>query len=891
MAQQREVIEILERYYHPDFEISYDELYWNSGAGYFRTNCLVADGSSSFRNDTNNSHASSGVYRDFYIGNGLPGDSAVSAKAAASSLVGTGIGYVAAGAARTTVANTGNVRRSSTCWEFDREVSVNDPSMGYVSAVGDSSIKTTSANHDISFKYFTINLAGSRVPSGVVTRDGFVAHPNDGIIFLGWYKDGDKVSSDTTYVPGNADATGIEAVFAPTYKVKFYDLHSTHPGVSYKDGYSGDNRFFYVTSDVEYNVPLADTLMNHPGWRFVEWNTSEDGTGVSIADGGDVSGLYDLVDGTNTARIYAQWERIDFTLATSVAPLPDGVPQQTIQISVSPSATGDDGVSWRVGTEMSVSAPAFGNGVKFSSWNATGVTVQDQTANPLTFTMPGANVSLVANYELKPLTVTHNVDDASEYATDGQTSAYIDYGGGEQGDITDAVYGDTAVFEAPAPRPDSNFTFDGWYDASGTRVATTRTYTTVLSGDIALVAKYAIPVTIGKNEAADCKGEFSVNGTEYETQTSITLTRPLGSVLHVSATATSGYFGGWQVDGATDGETPPSPVVSDIFAEDDIVVAAIRSGSAGAYTYVDSRSYVAQFVSTAPEFTILCESVKSNEQDVGNAGTLVVTGEGVAEGTGGAYTVSGFRAVTLVTSPDATSPLPLLDVVEVFGSYPTETEESLGDVRVVRVSKNRKFRAKWGTPAKYTVSVSAEANGMAYVGDLSGVTEQIVNQGDSVTVNAVPLNGYRFDGWYVGEQRVEAGSSYTFVPTANIALQARFTEDVAAIFLWEGSDEPKRMTWTSKVYVTPRPFDPVAARVDAAGYPVDLTVRTYSSPDKADPLPVRDHALTLQNPLAVQSQDGRRLPRMRPERYLRVSVESYHEVDAVVVGTNMAEVN
>ena len=114
---------------------------------------------------------------------------------------------------------------------------------------------------------------------------------------------------------------------------------------------------------------------------------------------------------------------------------------------------------------------------------------------------------------------------------------------------------------------------------------------------------------------------------------------------------------------------------------------------------------------------------------------------------------------------------------------------------------------------------------------------------------------------------------------------------LAAIFLWGGSGEPKKLTWTSKVYVTPRPFDPVAARVDAAGYPVDLTVRTYSSPDNANPLPVRDHALTSQNPLAVQSQDGRRLPRMRPERYLRVSVESYHEVDAVVVGTNMAEMN
>ena len=100
--------------------------------------------------------------------------------------------------------------------------------------------------------------------------------------------------------------------------------------------------------------------------------------------------------------------------------------------------------------------------------------------------------------------------------------------------------------------------------------------------------------------------------------------------------------------------------------------------------------------------------------------------------------------------------------------------------------------------------------------------------------------------------------------------------------MWEGSGENKRLSWKSKVFVMPRPFDPVAARVDATGYPVSLSVGTYSSPDA---VPTRDHDVQVQN------QAGRRLPRMRAERFLRISVESAHEIDSVVVATNLVEVN
>ena len=180
------------------------------------------------------------------------------------------------------------------------------------------------------------------------------------------------------------------------------------------------------------------------------------------------------------------------------------------------------------------------------------------------------------------------------------------------------------------------------------------------------------------------------------------------------------------------------------------------------------------------------------------------------------------------------------------------------------------------------VSSADNAAGIAYIGESAAVTSLTGEQDSIVTITALPSNGYRFVGWYDGDILVSEKARYSFALVEPVSLQARFAEDAAAICVWEGSGENKRLSWKSKVFVMPRPFDPVAARVDAVGYPVSLSVGTYSSPDA---VPTRDHDVQVQN------QSGRRLPRMRSERFLRISVESEHEVDSVVVATNLVEVN
>ena len=70
---------------------------------------------------------------------------------------------------------------------------------------------------------------------------------------------------------------------------------------------------------------------------------------------------------------------------------------------------------------------------------------------------------------------------------------------------------------------------------------------------------------------------------------------------------------------------------------------------------------------------------------------------------------------------------------------------------------------------KKVITVKAEAGGTAKGGTLAA-------PGSSVTVSAVPNDGYLFDGWYDGEKKVSEKAAYTFTVTDDITLTAHFTK-------------------------------------------------------------------------------------------------------------------
>ena len=120
------------------------------------------------------------------------------------------------------------------------------------------------------------------------------------------------------------------------------------------------------------------------------------------------------------------------------------------------------------------------------------------------------------------------------------------------------------------------------------------------------------------------------------------------------------------------------------------------------------------------------------------------------------------------------------------------------------------------------------------------------------------------------------------VVTTDRSLYAWFVKDPNAVYEWEGGSDSKSLEWRSKTYVATRPFNPSCCRIDTEGYPViEFDVDMFSAPDTA--------ATSRSVITNVASQKARRLPVRRMERYLQVCVKNDHEVDAIFVGTNMAE--
>lgn len=86
------------------------------------------------------------------------------------------------------------------------------------------------------------------------------------------------------------------------------------------------------------------------------------------------------------------------------------------------------------------------------------------------------------------------------------------------------------------------------------------------------------------------------------------------------------------------------------------------------------------------------------------------------------------------------------------------------------VNRNRNLTAVFvSTVVMYTVTVLADPAGG---GSVSGGGS--VEEGQSVTLTQTTADGYNFTGWYNGSTLLSTSNPYTFTPTANITVTAKF---------------------------------------------------------------------------------------------------------------------
>lgn len=613
----------------------------------------------------------------------------------------------------------------------------------------------------------------------------------------------------------------------------------------------------------------------------------------------------------------------------------------TAVIEPAPDSTSPNN-RWLEGTITAVATPVVGyyvNNFNVSDldYGSNGHVVQPVKDNDGkyrdSFTL-NYNARITVNFLKIPCSVGVSVDSLSVQAGAGAATVEST----SQGGATDSmVYGDIAIFKAT---PYDGYQFSGWYDADGNPaadsiivndgVSTTYCYTDAeyrlaLTSDTRFVAKFKALVTLGISTTASSRGSISLDG---EVSSSGTLAKwiEIGKTCSVKAvpqTSGTDFFGAWYDASDTEFTNPLD------LSDEEIL------------TVLNTISYVARFNSSADAlFLAMCNYNNDTEEADAALGQLrmmtsgsspvevafcteeqflAATGLSVApSGATKYYTLTGTFRVTINASPLAGRGFSRWTrLVVTDGTMGNEVQ--LSNVATFSTVANRHYvyRAWWGDPRPARVVLNYCNGNNVTNGDLqiAGVavadasiedkkqtgeeTSATYTQNDVVKIYVNIKNGYLFDGWYYdteyqqpvrdsvidGVTYKHTDAEYHFVVGSPITICAKFKEDTNALYEWEGSPTNKMITWKSKVYVSPRPFDPSSCRADADGYSTDngdslrLTVDMFSSPDtEATPTSTRQ--------ILLSNQDMRRMPIRRPEKYLQIKVESNNAVNKIIVGTS-----
>lgn len=250
-----------------------------------------------------------------------------------------------------------------------------------------------------------------------------------------------------------------------------------------------------------------------------------------------------------------------------------------------------------------------------------------------------------------------------------------------------------------------------------------------------------------------------------------------------------------------------------------------------------------------------------------------------------------------------------------FGNYTTPGTEVLVAnysestvLRVEMIAENVHFVPIFWTGETYKtyarLTTDSEANSGSI--SISGANVEYITassvkvpQGDRITLQASPSNGYMFKGWFTDEAgevpltdsdgNPLTTSSIEVYPAAdNTYYYAKFVNDTRAIYIFDESETMKTAKWRSKRVVTSAPINFSTAVFDSEGYGdktenrPTLTVYEASSPD----VPCK-RSVTY----TFADSNSRRLALSpRAEKAFEFEVVTQFPVNKVCISTSVSEI-
>ena len=342
-------------------------------------------------------------------------------------------------------------------WSTDKNASAPDSTFAIPSQGGDVTLyavwkesKPTSQTYVLQYYYKVnntyVSFASELYESGetAVIISGAPTMP--GYTLVGWNTNPD--GTGITYKAGDKLVmTANESLYAvweeekpvpQTYVLQYY----------YKD----NNTYVSFASELYESGETAVVISGEPslpGYTFAGWNTNPDGSGDAYKAG-------DKIVMTANMSLYAQW-----TQNGGTDPQPATYTVNYVCVGDVPQGyTAPASASYTAGTQVTVAAAPTAEGYTFSGWSCDLVTISGGK-----FTMPDYDVYLVGTW-------------TKDGGTDPQPTTYTvtfktEAGGTINGGTADVsgTYTEGAAFPAvPTTAANSGYTFDGWYDESGSKV-------------------------------------------------------------------------------------------------------------------------------------------------------------------------------------------------------------------------------------------------------------------------------------------------------------------------------------------------------------------------------------------------------------------------------------